>query len=770
MSIPRSGTFNRGFLSKMHKSVSVQSRRLSEFCDNDRPLLSAAPFSNSGRHTPPASKRLLTTSSLSLDMLDMDPVPPPLPMSSHPVLLRQQEAKNHASSHQSKAVGRPSPVPKRVSASTESLSSRLSRNPSDASTGSTLPAFNSHYDVPPSRKPRSHCEAALDSATDVDNFYQIPPPQPQIATRTNQRPADKPPPALPPKPRPRALKEPSSTESNLYNVPRPSPVPKSPTVKDSSTLEDFNIVSESMSLSKLIENHKREFPLQVRVSAGFFGATERETFSDGDLLNVHCMKQLKLVALETLKGRMVKVPLNSGLQFGVLFNPKHNASEAVKGFNFETAGDIIRHPKLPLLICATKRYKGSNADSSVEENEMLLVNEVKPGRFKQNLICTVIGSGKQKRLSETCAGHFTTDPSRLKMFLSEIINYFSMPQMAVVYYPENHVSEFDSDEKEGIPLVHAEVVRVVSIETEKTILATSALVDPLEDELGSRGLPSPAPVEPASPTMFEIPIELPVMEVQIVEPSESEFEKLYGETRELLENFDSSGAKHHVRIGAEDDIYYTVVRDHEDKTGIEFITSEAVYPKRTSVTSTDGGLPQVEAEKPRVQQPLVTQGPSVPPSQSPVASSSQLPQSQSAAVAASFTANLLPPVRKEPAMVRPSSQPLPSQPLPSQQNAPHEEIDEYIYTNLNSEGGEGSPLYIMVQKMHSMDESRQKHLQKLEKEVASLRSDLQQTQQLCSDLARQLSGMLYACVCMCVHNSVSLCIKHINIVFVFATM
>lgn len=744
MSLSRSSTFNQGFQPKMHKSLSVQSRRLSEYCENDRLLQLGAASSNSGRRTPPASKRLMANSAMSLDKAGIEQVPPPLPMSSHPVLLRQQEAKMVSQSHQPPSrpqAPQPPPHPVRtrpVWSSNESLPSKSLGKSSNTSITSNTSVFSSHYDVPPFRKPGSYVDMDINSVTGSNGFYQVPPPQAQTAATTSHGLADRLPPALPPKPPVLPPKVSSSIGSGTCSAPRMSPIPRSPTFKQYST-DDYNIVSESMSLSSLTEDHRCEFPLQVRVSAGFFGSSERETFSDGDLLNVHCLKQVKLVVLESLKGRKVKVPLNSGLLFGLLFNPKHNAKEAVNGYEYETIGDIIRLSKMPLLVCATKHYKGSNVDSSVQENEILIVNEVKPGRFKQNLVCTQIGSGKQKRLSENCAAHFTTSPECLKMFLPEIINYFSLPQMAVVYYPERQLRLDTMDEKENFPLLHAEVVRIISIEVEKTILATSALVEVPEEELVLRGLTTPSLSGGGrqSPVMFDIPINLPIMEVQIVEPHESECEKLYDDTRMLIESFDLANARNHVRIGAEDDIYYTVVRDDEDKTGIEFITSEAIYSKRASITSADGGSALVELGVPGNQQPLTTQGSQMPLAQPPI-SLSQFPRPQPTAFTKPFAAKGLQPEAQEPlvaAVGHSSSQ------LATTQQSTVEEIDDYIYSDPKLENREGSPLYMMVQKMQQIDESKQKQLQKLEKEVADLRSNLQNIQQLCSDMAQQLSGM-----------------------------
>lgn len=117
-----------------------------------------------------------------------------------------------------------------------------------------------------------------------------------------------------------------------------------------------------MSLRELTENHQSEFPLKVKVSAGIFGNTEQETFSDGDLLNIHFVKQSRVVVVEKYGGRCVKVPLNSAAQFGVLYNPENNIKGAQIGYEFRTVNQLIAQKPMPRVVCALQQFKGATPD------------------------------------------------------------------------------------------------------------------------------------------------------------------------------------------------------------------------------------------------------------------------------------------------------------------------------------------------------------------------------------------------------------------------
>ncbi|XP_019848723.1 PREDICTED: uncharacterized protein LOC100632476 [Amphimedon queenslandica] len=331
-------------------------------------------------------------------------------------------------------------------------------------------------------------------------------------------------------------------------------------------------VSESMSLKQLVAYHQNEFPLRVEVSAGYFGDSECDTFSEGDRLNFHFIKQLSVAVIETGTGQLVRVPLNSAARFSLIYDPNNNPKEAVTGFEFKSVKDVLAQKDMPKIICATKAHGNpSNVSHSVQAGELLLINEVKHGRFGgQSLICTSIENEKQKRLPENCQGFFSTAPNHVMLYLPELTKKFDLPLKVIV-------SELPSSGNLGgrisDSLTIREIVTIVSVNKESTIIAT-----PVPDEEDTQFS------NDNTSMMFDIPVDLEILEVQIIEEKNSdEFEKLYVDTRQLLDSFDPSKTDKQVRVGKQDDLYYTAIREDHKNVGIELLASESIYSEPRQV-------------------------------------------------------------------------------------------------------------------------------------------------------------------------------------------
>ena len=365
-----------------------------------------------------------------------------------------------------------------------------------------------------------------------------------------------------------------STRLNAPSLVKAKPVSRTSSDKPASP-------SNSMNLRTLVENHQNYFPLRVEVTAGYFGETDRDTFSEGDMLNVHFAKQVTVAVVDYGGGKVMRIPLNSTLQFSPLYDPQSNFKEAKKGFEFKTIKEVITASasKMPLMVHAKRSHKNMTPTHSVEKGDLLKIVEIKHGKFGgQSLICQLL-NGKQgtKRLSESCHGEFSTDPESLKLYLAEFTTYFSLPQIAVPFI--NYVEHRD------LPLAESDIVTIVRVETEKTVLATP-LLDEKDSETYGVG----------KPVTFDIPISLDVLEVQIVEESD-DYEKLYADTREMMENFDPTKKENQIRVGEAESIYYCDVRDDQRTAGIELIAKESIYQDTSSLLTMRKGFQKPESDE-----------------------------------------------------------------------------------------------------------------------------------------------------------------------------
>lgn len=167
-----------------------------------------------------------------------------------------------------------------------------------------------------------------------------------------------------------------------------------------------------------------EFPKQFRVCKGFYGQSEHTSFSEGDHLIALSSKQTKVITVELRNGSRINIPVNSAKKFGILYNPDNDLSSAKKGYRFETVSELLHISPLPVVIFARKAFQGSSAESSISENEILLIKKVtKKFGTKHQLKVFSLNDKREKFLNPNCAGSFSTRPKDVCLFLPEILNY-----------------------------------------------------------------------------------------------------------------------------------------------------------------------------------------------------------------------------------------------------------------------------------------------------------------------------------------------------------
>ena len=186
-------------------------------------------------------------------------------------------------------------------------------------------------------------------------------------------------------------------------------------------------------LLDFISRFSYTLPTCIQVTNGFCSNSTDLLISQNERFNLHFIKHTRVITMHDSKyTEHYSVPLNSSVQFGLVYDP-HNSSELAKrGYQFETAASIMAMHLLPVLIRATKEYKGTTPETSVEANEVLIVKGImkKKGKF---LMVQSLKHG-EKHLHEKCAGHFTTAPKHIRMHVSRMIQHgITFPQRAMIF-------------------------------------------------------------------------------------------------------------------------------------------------------------------------------------------------------------------------------------------------------------------------------------------------------------------------------------------------
>jgi hypothetical protein len=140
------------------------------------------------------------------------------------------------------------------------------------------------------------------------------------------------------------------------------------------------------------------------------------------------VKSRKVLNIVTSNKQKFSLPLGSAIQLSVLYNPEGSKEKACKGYEFKSIDEMIKKfpGNLPRVICATKAYRGDGLKSTVRENELLVVESYDTQTKKLQ----VISHGRNpisKFLPDQCEGQFTTKPSKVCLYVSDINTYIGTP-------------------------------------------------------------------------------------------------------------------------------------------------------------------------------------------------------------------------------------------------------------------------------------------------------------------------------------------------------
>ena len=321
--------------------------------------------------------------------------------------------------------------------------------------------------------------------------------------------------------------------------------------------------NEKLSLSKFVSLYRKEIPIQVRVCKGFYGPNEDTSISEGDRFNVHFIKHTKIVTVEYDNGSRYHVPLNSAVQFGILYNPNNNLSDAMKGYRFETVADLLRMSTLPTVVFAWKAFQGSSAESSIAANEALIVKKVVSKRLntKQQLKVFSLKENKKKVLNSNCAGNFSTRPRDVCLLLPEILKYLPdiFPCKAVLYNIDRFAADrsatsggLSSRSGSMTKFGSASLVTMMHSSIETSIVATSAL----ERDI-------------AKAHLFDIRIDLDILVRVEHIADEDESHRLYEDATFIYEHFDPT--KLYKNVAKSRDMqsqFYAIIQYGREREGI----------------------------------------------------------------------------------------------------------------------------------------------------------------------------------------------------------
>ena len=342
-------------------------------------------------------------------------------------------------------------------------------------------------------------------------------------------------------------------------------------------------LSERMLLPEFVKKYSQSFPLHIKVLKGYCGPSSRLTISTSDTYNIHFIKHTKVVAIKDAHNTPYSIPLNSAIEFGMVYDPNNNHSEAVNGLTFGKVSEIIGLPIPPKVFCALEAFQGED-EKKMFDDEILVVKQVLKSRFKSKRALKVYSllTQSEKLLQEDCSGQFTTQPYMVRMHLPEMIEHVinPFPHQAIIFFGAEVYQnpEMEVQVQDLASSVLSKVITMCHCMTETSLIASSLVTN-------KRQRPY-CDCDAEGADLFDIPVNdenLAGIEVAVLTPNtEEETEQLYDDTRSIVEQFNPTRVRSCKDTGSEysftaQSLFYSVVRPGCEKMGVEIDTPSSIY-------------------------------------------------------------------------------------------------------------------------------------------------------------------------------------------------
>ena len=311
-------------------------------------------------------------------------------------------------------------------------------------------------------------------------------------------------------------------------------------------------VSPQLPLHEIMNKFKGDIPFRLSVCDSMYGISEENSLLDGELLDVHCLKETTVVhAVCTHSGRKLMIPINSSIQCSVIYDPVDNNEVAEIGFSFPTTSHLFKSHPLPQVVAVDKGFAGKEKTSSFVEGEVLILKRF-DGRKK--LECISIPSNELKALRESMKISFTTNDLKIKLYLSEVVEYLNFPVKAKIFHTEKNIQQ---------KFRHPHMLTMVSSE--------QSLIASYHSHPGS---------------IVEILANVPI-DFELIELEEDDRQLLFEKSKTILETFHPSHVKEvftdvPATNNKAQNIAFQCVQDGEAwKNGVTLTLKAMVYPTQS---------------------------------------------------------------------------------------------------------------------------------------------------------------------------------------------
>ena len=339
-----------------------------------------------------------------------------------------------------------------------------------------------------------------------------------------------------------------------------------------------------MTLIELSKKYSKFFPLKIQIAEGHYGISTKYSISREDHLNIHFKKCSKEVVVHTY-GQDYSIPLSSAIKFGLVYDPQNKETEAMGGYHFRRAVDLMEQEPLPKMVVVSSGCFCSNG-VTIDRDEILVIRKVKKKVFRGKRILKVFSMStlSKKNIPEETIGNFSTRSICLQAYLSQLIEYVPnlFPCKSMMYIDKEDGNYEGVNEDEFPPHMFSWPVILKEQQKQKSLVASAE----------------------GTQQLIDLPLHgnIAAVKAEIIPPhNPDEIEELIANTHIFLKQFDPSKVNLYRECSSESVIetqntLYKIVRNSKKRLGVDMVTPLTVK-KLESEKETLAVLSEAKYEK-----------------------------------------------------------------------------------------------------------------------------------------------------------------------------
>ena len=194
---------------------------------------------------------------------------------------------------------------------------------------------------------------------------------------------------------------------------------------------------DSYTIGEIVNSYSYAVPVSMRILQGYFSDTSDVNISTDDVYFLHSIHHSSMVTIRDDDSMTHKIPVDSPVKIGLIYNPKGDYEESLNGYEFKMVSDILAMPTPPKLIYAKQAIITGEEKSSVSEGEIFRVGHTNKSVFKSKRGLKVFSllTRSKKLILDSSLGCFSTKPSLVRVELASFMELFTdiFPAQVVVY-------------------------------------------------------------------------------------------------------------------------------------------------------------------------------------------------------------------------------------------------------------------------------------------------------------------------------------------------